>query len=269
MIMKNWSIKSVMKTMMFVFCISMLSSCSDDDDVVGMVVLYEYHGNTLYKTGDKKLYTHYKTLDRNADDRLGSTVETVEGDTVVDGKMCKVLKREFTPADGGMTVSSRAVVYEELINPVTFENKSFSQDGAKVYEYIDNQFILKYDFTLRSGDEITRYNVKTKQYEKTGMKMKLIEGFNWEIGDWSGAPTWRVTFDGSDCVWVESAGASYGDGMIYNPDEVGYKMLDSVVGADGTILFDYTSLKDKAIIKGTERPFGATFINDNGGWHLL
>lgn len=52
--MKILSIKSVMKTAMLVFCISILSSCSDNDDVVGMSILYEYHGNTLYKTGDKK-----------------------------------------------------------------------------------------------------------------------------------------------------------------------------------------------------------------------
>lgn len=164
--------------------------------------------------------------------------------------------------------NERAVVYEELINPVTFEEKAFSQYGAKIYEYIDDEFILKYDFTKRSGDEITRYNVKTKQYEKTGVKMKLIEGFNWEIGDWSVEPTWRVAFDGSDCVWIESAGASYGDGMIYNPDDTGYKMLDSVVSVDGTTLFDYTSLEDKAIITATERPFSATFIRDNNGWQL-
>ncbi len=268
-----------MALLVVVLCL-LLPSC-DDGDSTGKVVSYEYVGGRMYKNGERRVFTHYMSRDRREGDFLGTTIETVVGDTVLDGKECKLLLRQFSPVkneSGDVSrnsfatptnLSSYAIIYEELINPMIItENMAVSEDGARIFEYIDGRFILKYDFSLKRGDCLNVYNIKTRAYEWSPISMKNLEVLNVIDTPFTGL-SWRVTFDGTDCVWVEGVGASYGDGLIYNPDETGYIFLDSVIAPDGTVRFDYRMFEIKADFYAVGRPWSIVLIYDNDGWRAL
>lgn len=268
-----------MSFLAIVLCV-LLTSC-DDGDSTGKVVSYEYVGSRMYRNGERRVFSHYTSCERREEDISGITIETVVGDTVVEGKECKLLLRQFSPhkhestdvshcsVEAENNQSSYAVVYEELINPMTItEDVTVSEDGAKIFEYIDGRFILKYDFSLKSGECLNVYNSKTRAYEWSSISMKYLEVLN-AINTPPSGLSWRVTFDGTDCVWVEGIGASYGHGLIYNPDETDCMFLDSVIAPDGTVRFDYKMFDLRADFTAAGRPWSIVLIYDKNGWREL
>ncbi|MBK8853223.1 MAG: hypothetical protein IPN10_03730 [Saprospiraceae bacterium] len=61
----------------------------------------------------------------------------VDRDTVIDDRVCRVLKTKFNDA-----------VIEESALPVFYKDK-------KMYFHEDNQWLLLYDFTVKKGDTVT------------------------------------------------------------------------------------------------------------------
>lgn len=213
---------------------TVISSCESEDAIPPDILCYEYRGNT-YQIGTVRTFTHYSKKDLNDDGViLGKMIETVVKDTILEGRKCQLLKQEIFDlgsSDYSLISSPSAInypiVYEEFKDALDV-NPAISFDGGKIYEYIDGDFILKYDFTLKRGDKFRLYNVKTHQFENVEMTMAHLEA----LDDFC-APFWRVTFIDSDCIWIEGIGANYGSGMIYDPDEKGYMCFDSLIYSDG------------------------------------
>ncbi len=225
--------------MLSIIC-TVIYSCETEAAIPPDILCYAYRGNT-YQKGMVRTFTHYSKKHLNEDGViLGRMVETVVKDTIVEGQNCQLLKQEYY--DSGSSDYSLASSPATINYSIVFEtckdaldvNPAISFDGGKIYEYIDGDFILKYDFTLKRGDKFRLYNEKTHQYEDAEMTMANLEA----LVDF-GAPLWRVTFTDNDCVWIEGIGANYGGGMIFNPDEKGYMCLDSLIYPHGEIV-DYS-----------------------------
>lgn len=247
-----------------------LNSC-DDDVCTGVVINYLYFKDEMYKVGEKRIFSHYAGKNRVDNSLIGTTVEYVAGDTVIEGKTCKIIKSEFSSSDSKMKTEELSFIYEELVYDDEWEvpdDYPYSTHGAKVYEYLDGQFVLKYDFTMKSGDGFKFYDKKAKAYIASPNKMKKLEAIRDNPKMFTELHKWRVTFEGTDCVWVECAGANYGDGMIINPDEKGYKFLDSIIGVDGQPRFKYTVFGYKTFFDEESRPCSRVVILDDKGWHF-
>jgi hypothetical protein len=81
-------------------------------------------------------------------------VFTVEKDTVIDGKSCRIIRGE----------NSKDIVYEE---------------NGRVYYYFDNKFRKIYDFNVNVGD-IVEFEFKTKDAEATHLNTTMVLPFRIE-----------------------------------------------------------------------------------------